>query len=115
MKPGSMVISKFPGVVTTKRRPAVVVSSKVYHQQRSDVILAAITTQIQKATSLTNFVLKDWQSAGLNKPSAVRMFLYSIPKEKAREIGELSERDWIEVQKRLNLSLDLYAQFNSDH
>lgn len=106
MKSGAVVVSKFPGVVTTKRRPAVVVSSESYHRQRPNLILAAVTTQIHKATAQSDFVLQDWESASLNQPSAVRMFLYTMPKVEVREIGELSECDWSETKHRLRLSLD---------
>lgn len=104
MKPGSLVTAEFQGIVSTKRRPAVVVSSENYLRERADVILAVVTTQIDKANSSTDYILQDWQSAGLNKPSAVRIFLFTIPKNKAREFGNLSEKDWTEVRKRLQIA-----------
>jgi len=106
MKPGNVVIAEFHGVVNTKRRPAIVVSGDVYHQERPDVLLAVVTTQTDKADCLTDYILQDWQSAGLNKPSAVRIFLFTVPKNKIAEIGELSERDWAEVRKRLQIAFN---------
>jgi mRNA interferase MazF len=97
MKAGTVVTAEFQGVVSTKRRPAVVVSSETYHQERPDAILAVVTSQINKSNSSTDYVLQDWQSAHLNKPSAVRIFLFTLPQSKIIEIGELSERDWTEV------------------
>jgi mRNA interferase MazF len=107
MKVGTVVTAEFQGVVSTKRRPAVVVSSETYHQERPDAILAVVTSQINKSNSSTDYVLQDWQSAYLNKPSAVRIFLFTLPQSKIIEIGELSERDWTEVQKRLQISLEV--------
>lgn len=105
MKAGTVVTSIFPGVVNSKRRPAVVISSKIYHQQRPDMILALITTNIASATSATDYILQDWSTANLNRPSAVRIFLFTLPRYEINEIGELSERDWAEVQKCLQIAL----------
>lgn len=107
MKAGTVVTSNFPGVVSSKRRPSVVVSSETYYQEHSDLILALITTNISKATSATDYILKDWSSANLNRPSAVRIFLFTLPKHEITKIGELSEHDWAEVQKRLQISLEV--------
>jgi mRNA interferase MazF len=107
MKAGTIVTSNFPGVVSSKRRPAVVVSSETYHQERPDVILALVTTNIVNATSSTDYVLQDWSAANLNRPSAVRNFLFTLPKFEVTEIGKLSDRDWAEVQNRLRISIEI--------
>lgn len=107
MEAGTIVTAEFQGVVSTKRRPAVVVSSEIYHRERPDVILAVVTSQIDKANSSTDYILQDWQSANFNKPSAVRIFLFTLPQNKITKIGELSENDWTEVQKRLQISLEI--------
>jgi mRNA-degrading endonuclease toxin of MazEF toxin-antitoxin module len=105
MKAGTGVISDFPGVVSSKRRPSVVVSSKTYYQEHSELILALITTNIGKATSATDYILQYWSSANLNRPSAVRIFLFTLPESEITKIGNLSERDWAEVRKRLQISI----------
>lgn len=107
MKPGSVVIVNFPGATGIKRRPAIVVSTAIYHAERPDVILAAVTTQIARATAKTDYILQDWSSAGLNRPSAVRIFLGTRPYTDVTEIGKLSDRDWAEAQKRLRISLEV--------
>jgi mRNA interferase MazF len=108
MRAGTVVTAEFQGVVNTKRRPAVVVSSESYHRERPDAILAVVTSQVNKSnSSVADYVLQDWQTAGLNKPSAVRIFLFTLPQSKITEIGKLSERDWAEVQKRLRISLEV--------
>ena len=107
MKSGSVVIVNFPGATGIKRRPAIVVSTALYHTERPDVILAAVTTQTAKARAKTDYILQDWSSAGLKQPSAVRMFLGTRPAIEVIKIGELSERDWTEVQKRLQISVEI--------
>ena len=106
MKAGTVVTAEFQGVVGTKRRPAVVVSSEAYHRERLDAILAVVTGEINKSISSTDYLLQDWQAAGLKKPSAVRIFLFTLPQSKIIKIGELSEKDWTKVKTRLQIAFD---------
>lgn len=106
MKSGIVVVGEFQGVMNRKRRPAIVVSSETYHSERPDVILAVVTSRIEKANASTDYVLQDWQSSGLNVPSSVRMFLFTLPKTEIKEIGKLSANDFNEVRKRLRIALD---------
>ena len=41
--PGNVVTVDFLGATGTKRRPAVVVSSALYHQHRPDLVLGVLT------------------------------------------------------------------------
>lgn len=107
MKAGTIVTTNFPGVVSAKRRPAVVVSSETYQKERPDLILALVTTNVSAAASATDCVLQDWSAANLNRPSAVRMFLFTLPEREVKEIGKLSERDWTQVQERPRVSLEI--------
>ena len=107
MKAGTVVTCNFPGVVSSKRRPALVISGETYFQERPDVILAIITTNISKATAKTDYILQHWSTANLNRASAVRMFLFTLPKTEIAKIAELSERNWKEVKKRLQISIEI--------
>ena len=95
---GDVVIVEFPGVQSTKRRPAVVVSSAVYHRTRPDVILGLVTSQLAEAKHPSDHLLVDWMQANLRKPSAFRSFLVTLPVKAVRVIGHLSERDWSAVK-----------------
>ena len=79
VKPGDIVTVDFPGVTGIKRRPAVVVSTDTYHRTRPDAILGLLTSQVGAATGPTDYVLQDWQTAGLHSPSASRAFLATLP------------------------------------
>ena len=106
IRPGRVVYIRFPGAVVTKFRPAVVVSTDLYHGQRPDVIVSLLTTDVADATGPTDYVLQDWAAAGLRFPTAFRTFLATRPvSEVQREFGDLSARDWREVQARLRLGL----------
>jgi mRNA interferase MazF len=99
---------EFPGAVTTKRRPAVVLSSDEYHTVRHDVIVALVTSQIAKATGTTDHILVDWHAAGLRVPSAFRSFLATLPLSAViSTIGRLSATDWQAVRDCVKRSLAL--------
>jgi mRNA interferase MazF len=99
---------EFPGAVSTKRRPAVVLSSDEYHLARHDVIVAVVTSQIAKATGTTDHVLVDWQAAGLRVPSAFRSFLATLPLSAViSKIGRLSANDWQAIRDCVKRSLAL--------
>jgi mRNA interferase MazF len=104
--PGDVVVADFPGITGIKRRPALVVSTDAYQAARPDVVLGLLTGQVSVATSPTDYQLKDWDGAGLHHPTAFRTFLITLPQtDLVAVIGHLSERDWVAVQERLQLSL----------
>jgi hypothetical protein len=103
--PGTVVTLYFPGAVATKRRPAVVASTVLYQTTRPDLILGLLTADLDVATGPTDHVLQDWAAAGLHQPTAFRAYLVSRPENVTRTIGQLSDRDWQEVQARLRLAL----------
>jgi mRNA interferase MazF len=105
LSPGDVVTAWLMGTVQAKRRPAVVVSSDIYHATRPDIIIAMLTTQIAHAVAPTDYILHDWSAAGLRQPSALRVYLYTVLPVKASLIGHLTDRDWQQVQARLRLGL----------
>jgi PemK-like, MazF-like toxin of type II toxin-antitoxin system len=94
-KPGDIVIVDFPGVQGVKRRPAVVVSSDLYHQVRPDVIVGLLTSQVSSAIGPTDYVLRDWQKAKLRVESAFRSFFVTLPQwAVTANVGHATQRDW---------------------
>lgn len=98
LEPGHVVTTEFAGATASKRRPAVVISSQLYHTHRPDVILGVLTSRIAAATTPTDYVLHDWQEAGLRLPTAFRAYFGMAEQSVVHVIGRLSERDWREVQ-----------------
>jgi mRNA interferase MazF len=92
--PGDVVVIDFPGVTGVKRRPAVVISSPIYHSSRPDVVVCLITSQTI-ASGPTDYVLQDWAQAGLRVPSVFRSFFATLPSATHPVlVGHLSDRDW---------------------
>lgn len=103
---GDVVAIDFPGVTGVKRRPAVVLSSALYHESRPDIIVGLITSQTAAALGPTDYVLQDWVSAGLRVACAFRSFLATLPPSTHPVlIGRLSDRDWRGVLNCLKAAL----------
>jgi len=98
LKPGDVVVGAFPGVNTTKIRPAVVFSTELYHRYRPDVIVDLVTTQPARELAPTDCELRDWHQAGLHQPSFFRLFPVTLLQREVRLIGRLSESDWTSVR-----------------
>lgn len=105
LRPGDVVIAVLAGAQVTKVRPAVVVSSELYHRERPDVIVGILTTQLPTPIAQTDYVLSDWREAGLRASSCFRLYLVTTDQADVAVIGRLSERDWYEVQTRLQRGL----------
>jgi mRNA interferase MazF len=67
--PGDLVVLDFSGVTGVKRRPAVVLSSKVYRVSRPDLVVGLITSQAI-AIAPTDYLLRDWELVGLRVRSS---------------------------------------------
>ena len=65
---GDVVLVPFPFTdqSTTKKRPAVVVSSAAY-QSRPDVVVMAITSQVPATPRMGEVVVQQWKESGLLK------------------------------------------------
>jgi mRNA interferase MazF len=101
---GDVVTVDFPGVIGIKRRPALVLSSATYHTTRPDVIVGLITSQTT-GIGITDYVLQDWQAAGLRVSSVFRCFIVTLPPAANPVlIGHLSELDWQGVRSCLKTS-----------
>jgi mRNA interferase MazF len=93
---GDVVLVPFPFTdqSTTKRRPAVVVSSTAYQRERPDLILMAVTSQIRPAAGLGEVSVRDWQAAGLLKPSAIKPVITTVERSLViRRLGQLNDQD----------------------
>jgi mRNA interferase MazF len=93
---GDVVLVPFPFTdqSTTKRRPAVVVSSQAYNQERPDLILMAVTSQLRAAAGLGEVAVRDWQAAGLLKPSVIKPVITTAERGLViRRLGQLTDQD----------------------
>ena len=107
---GDVVLVPFPfsNQTTTKKRPSVIVSSNVYNNTSSDIVIMAITGKTGKTFTIGECLIEDWQSAGLLMPSAINPAISTIEQSLVlRKLGKLSPKDLILMEKALKEFLDL--------
>lgn len=76
------------------------------HNTGWDVVLMAVTSQMQPSPAFADVWLQDWQGAGLLKPSAVKPVLATMEQRLIiRVLGSLSPRDKDGVHEALALIL----------
>ena len=105
-----MVLIPFPftDLSMTKVRPALVLSSSLYHSTEPDLILGAITSNSAAASASVDYIIVDWRAANLRYPSAFKPLVFTLePSSVLYKIGALSSDDLTEVEKRLRLIFDL--------
>ena len=94
---GYVLLVPFPftDLTTSKRRPAVVISSAQYNERRLDVIVMAVTSQQGPARARARgHWLRDWKAAGLLKPSILKPIVTTLDKSVViRRLGSLTEHD----------------------
>jgi len=112
---GDVVLVPFPfsDLSTTKVRPAIVVSSVLYHATKLDLLLAGITSNIAAAKTKVDYVLEGWQAAGLRYPSAFKPVLFTLdPVRVLFHMGALTHGDLKQVGERLARALGLILEQN---
>jgi mRNA interferase MazF len=96
-----VVVGVLIGAQETKVRPAVVIASAIYLAERPDVLVGILTTKLPKAPGSTDYILRDWQSAGLRAESCFRAFVLTAHRSELTVIGHLSGYDWESVKARV--------------
>jgi mRNA interferase MazF len=111
-KRGDVVLVPFPfsDQTTIKKRPAVIISSNEYNDNSSDVIIIAVTSQINNVIEIGECLIIDWQKAGLMKSSSIKPAISTIEKALILKIlGKLSNRDMYSMNNTLSKLLELSA------
>jgi mRNA interferase MazF len=91
----------------SKRRPALVLSTAVFHAGRQEVVLAAVTSNVRRNLP-GDTALGDWAGASLPRPSVVTGILCTIKRgDVARVVGALTLGDLKAVEANLRIALAL--------
>lgn len=102
-KPGDIVLIPFPftDFSTFKQRPAVVISSGSFSRGSSDIIIAAISSNLSKKKTKYEYHLNrnEQKSSGLPKPSVIKLGkIITIDKRLIRKrIGYLPQNTTKEI------------------
>lgn len=101
---GEAVLVPFPFTDQTvsKKRPATVVSSNAYQTERFDLILIAVTSQVNSSNSFVEMLITDWRAAGLLKPSIIKPVLMTVEHSLViKPLGNLQDEDRRRLQELL--------------
>jgi mRNA interferase MazF len=107
---GDVVLVPFPfsDQSTTKKRPAVVISSTPYNETSPDIVILAVTSKVEKSVGIGECLVSDWKDAGLLKPSAIKPAISTIEQTLVlKKLGDLSPRDRSSMDKTVKGFLDL--------
>ncbi|MEW6203645.1 MAG: type II toxin-antitoxin system PemK/MazF family toxin [bacterium] len=110
---GDVILVPFPfsDQSAAKRRPAVIISSNLYNNVSSDLIIMAITSQTEKTIGIGECLIKDWQNSGLLKPSAIKPAISTIEQKLIlKKLGMLSSEDLISMENALKELFDLIGK-----
>ena len=89
----------------SKKRPALIISSDNYHKSRQEVIVMAITGNIERVL-FGDTKIDEWKKAGLLYPSLVTGIIRTIKDGMIiHKLGALSQQDFQKVQKNLGKAL----------
>ncbi len=93
---GDVILVPFPFTdqSATKKRPAVVISSGAFHRAGPDLLIMAITSKVRSVRAVGEFRVKEWQEAGLLKPSAIKSVITTVERSLVlRRLGRLKAAD----------------------
>jgi len=93
---GDIFLVPFPFTDQTsiKKRPTVIISSNTYNQQKPDLIIMAITSQISSGLDFGELQITDILSTGLIKYSVIKPVISTIQKTLLiRKLGQLQDSD----------------------
>jgi mRNA interferase MazF len=105
---GDVTLVPFPFTdqSTTKKRPAVVVSSAEYHRTTSDVIVMAVTSKTIASSTGGDVRFRQWQEAGLKRPSQLKPILATLDRSLVvRKLGSLQPLDRAALKRVLETIL----------
>jgi mRNA interferase MazF len=86
-----------------KRRPALVVNSETYSNDRDEVVIAAITSTTDRIL-VGDHLIADWHTAGLLFPSVATGIIRTIKQSMIdRRLGKMTISDMTKVDLNLRL------------
>lgn len=90
-----------------RRRPAIVLTTEAYNAGRQEAIVAAVTSNTQRLL-IGDYVIKDWEGAGLLLPSVATGIIRTIKQSMiTRRLGTMTLEDMQSIEDRLKANLGL--------
>ena len=105
---GDVVLVRFPFTdhSSIKQRPAAVISSAAYHQERADILIMAISSRVRAQPTFGEAEIRHWKEAGLVKRSLIKPVIATIERSLIRRtLGHLRPDDVDALRAVLNSSI----------
>ncbi len=106
-KQGDVVLVKviFSERTDVKKRPALIISDEYYHSNRQEVIISAITSNVERILP-GDTRIKEWEKAGLKFPSLATGIIQTLKIIIIeRKLGKISSSDFQGFRDNLKKSL----------
>jgi mRNA interferase MazF len=85
----------------SKKRPALIISNNKYHNSRDEIIIMAITSNIERIL-FGDTKIEKWKEAGLLYPSLIVGIIRTIKNTMIiKTLGILQHNDFINVKKNI--------------
>jgi mRNA interferase MazF len=99
---------RFTDETVIKHRPVVVLSAAAFQGSRAEVIVAALTSNLHRPLLMGDYVIRDWQGAGLPKPSRATAILRTIRYQLiVAQFGTMPAPDMAAIERAIATALDL--------
>lgn len=97
----------FTDLKSTKKRPALIISPRKYNRG-PDVLVMFVTSNLKSKSKIGDYVISEWDKAGLPKPSKTRMKFATIEKTLViKKIAALRKVDVIQLKQELKIFFGL--------
>ena len=107
-RPGDVVLLEvvFSEGSGSKHRPALIISNDEYHRNRQEIIIAAITSNVERVL-VGDTKLDFWKEAGLLLPSVVTGIIQTMKAGMViRKLGTAASQDLQKVQISLKKAIN---------
>ncbi len=102
-KKWDIILVRFPftDLITSKKRPALVISPDKYNTG-PDILISFITSKLDREKRIGDYKIARWEESKLPKPSLIRMKFATIDQTIViKKLGRLSEFDISEFQEEI--------------
>jgi len=90
-----------------KKRPAIIISSREYNNNRQEAIISAITSRTERILT-GDYLIKDWKKAGLISPSLATCIIRTIKQDMiSKKLGKVTANDLKQIDKHLKIALGI--------
>ncbi len=98
---------KFSDGSGSKLRPALIISDRLYNKSRDEVIVSAITSNVERSF-VGDTEITSWEKAGLKVPSLATAIIQTVKKKLIKkQLGVIDKKEFSQIEKNIAEALGL--------